>query len=96
MKRISPPHIKGLLLCGLLLGLPSLVTAQEDLGMRITGNDDANFGLTITNWINSQEASTLAPGLISEPIVPLDEWEMRMQITVERAASAPGAPINQR
>ncbi|MGJ8669067.1 MAG: hypothetical protein ACSHXK_06220 [Oceanococcus sp.] len=73
---------------------PQRAFAQDDLGMRVTGDDDANFGLTISNWVNGQEAGTLAPGLIGEDILPLDEWEMRMQITVERAASAPGAPIN--
>ena len=70
--------------------------AQEDLGMRITGDDDASFGLTISNWVNGNQAGTLAPGLLSEQILPLDEWELRRQIELERAASAPGAAINKR
>ena len=70
--------------------------AADDLGMRITGNDDANFGLTISNWVNGAEAGTLAPGLISEQLLPLNEWELRMQITLQRAAAAPQAAINMR
>ena len=87
----------GFLLTGLMLtAWTNCAIAQDDLGMRITGDDDSNFGLTISNWVNNQEAGTLAPGLIGEDIVPLDEWEMRLQITVERGTSAPGAAINRR
>ena len=74
----------------------SAALAADDLGMRITGNDDANFGLTISNWVNGAEAGTLAPGLISEQLLPLNEWELRMQITLQRAAAAPQAAINMR
>ena len=90
--RFTLPRCLALSAC--LLSTQSL--AQDDLGMRITGDDDANFGLTISNWVSGQDADTLAPGLIGEDILRLDEWEMRMQIIVERAASAPGAPINRR
>ncbi len=98
---MKPLHcIRPVRLCVLAttLSLAALAPswAQEDLGMRITGDDDANFGLTISNWVSGQEAGTLAPGLISEDIIELNEQDMRMQIVVERAASAPGAPINQR
>lgn len=74
----------------------AIAGAQNDLGMRISGDDDANFGLTISNWVNGNQAGTLAPGLLGEDILALDEWELRRQIELERAASAPGAAINQR
>ena len=85
--------LRGCTLAACLWAGPS--QAQDDLGMRVTGDDDANFGLTISNWVSGQDADSLAPGLIGEEILRLDEWEMRMQIIVERAASAPGAAINQ-
>lgn len=67
----------------------------DDLGMRVTGDDSASFGLTISNWVEGQDAGTLAPGLIREDLEPLDEWQLRMQINMQRAVSPPGAPINQ-
>lgn len=67
----------------------------DDLGMRVTGDDNANFGLTISNWVEGQDAGTLAPGLIREDAVTLNEWQLRMQISMERAVSPPGAAINQ-
>ena len=83
-------------LAALSLALASLSTsAADDLGMRISGDDSANFGLTISNWVEGQDAGTLAPGLIREDAVALDEWQLRMQIRMERAVSPPGAPINQ-
>lgn len=72
-----------------------LALADDDLGMRITGDDSASFGLTISNWVEGQDAGTLAPGLIREDVQPLDAWQLRMQIKMQRAVSPPGAPINQ-
>lgn len=78
------------------LSFSAILPAQaDDLGMRVTGDDSANFGLTISNWVEGQDAGTLAPGLIREDAVALDEWQLRMQISMERAVSPPGAAINQ-
>lgn len=83
-----------------ILILLSLITqpamTQQDLGMRITGDSERDFGLTISNWVNGNQASTLAPGLLNEQILPLDEIELKRQIQLERAASAPGAAINRK
>ncbi len=82
-------------LTAITMALIAPLALADDLGMRITGDDSASFGLTISNWVEGQDAGTLAPGLIREDLQPLDEWQLRMQIRMQRAVSPPGAAINQ-
>ncbi len=82
-------------LTAITMALIAPLALADDLGMRITGDDSASFGLTISNWVEGQDAGTLAPGLIREDLQPLDEWQLRMQISMQRAVSPPGAAINQ-
>lgn len=75
----------------LLAGLSTSGLAQ-DIGMKIIGDNDSEFGLLVAKWMDGQDSGFLAPGLIDEDFLPLEPWVLDMQQAAARALQAPTPP----
>lgn len=71
---------------GVVIGMASLPAfAQQGLGMEISGDDDAAFGLLISNWMDDRNAPFLAPGMIEPRLEPLSRKQVDARLRVEDA-----------
>ncbi len=84
----TPRH----LLASLLLAVVLPAAAQNQLGMDIVGDDDAAFGLLISNWMEDEQSRLLAPGFIEEKPETLDPWMLDMHLqALDAVGPAPRA-----
>ncbi len=78
----------ALLLGGLLalsLWLAPLAAEAGELGMKIIGDDDREFGLFIAKWLDDRADGLPAPGFIDEKPDPVDPRILRSQRAVRQA-----------
>ena len=58
---------------------------DQTLGMQIRGDDDKEFGLFISNWMQDDKTHLFAPGFTKDEFKERDPWEISLQ---EKARSA--------
>ncbi len=86
------PNHRCRLLAALLLAASLPAGAQNQLGMDVIGDDDAAFGLLISNWMEDEQSRLFAPGFIEEQPQTLDPWMLDMQLqALDAVGPAPQA-----
>ena len=83
---------KFALIIGLFSLSPLTAMAQQDLGMKVFGDDDTAFGLLIANWQDDDRPGLLAPGLTEEKLEPADPWQLEMQLRAQQAIAPTAGP----
>lgn len=71
------------------LSVCNVLSAQQSLGMEIVGDDHSEFGLMISQWLDTKAGLALAPGLIDEELENLDRQHLQQLRAARQAFLVP-------